>query len=415
MVLDLISHLRPGDHVAWPQGSGEPITLTHQLVQRSDEVQGLHVFFGTLMSETLTPDTVGALQLSSFGGLMNAGRLTRQGLVDVIPIRVSQVPRLIETGEIRVDVTLIQVAGPDPDGRYSLSLIGDYVHELIAAARVVIAEVNDQAPFTLGSTIVDRSQIDVLMPVSYPPLEIARRVPDAGSDAAEVARRIATLIPDGATVQLGIGGVIDALPEYLVGTSDLGLHTGVMGDAALELIESGVVTNRRKEIDTGQTVTGGFFGTARLYRWADCNDAVAVRGLDYTHSPAVLSAFSNFWSVNSAIEIDLSGQLNSEMMAGRYSGAVGGQLDFTNAAMASLRGRAIVGLPSTARGGSLSRISACLADGVVSSPRVDADLVVTEFGVADLRAASLRQRAERLIAIAHPDFRDQLREEWQRR
>jgi acyl-CoA hydrolase len=388
--------------------------LVRSLVERRHTIPDLHVFFGTLMSDTLVPECVDGLHLSSFGGLMKAGRLTRQGLVDVIAIRVSQVPRLIESGEIPVDVALIQLAGPNEQGRFSLSLIGDYVHEMIARARVVIAEVNDQAPFTLGSTLIDRSDIDVLVPVSYPPLEVERRIPASGSDLAEVARRIATLIPDRATLQMGIGGVIDALPEHLATKHDLGLHTGVMGDAALALIESGAISNRCKEIDVGQSVTGGFFGTSRLYRWAHRNDSVAVRRLDYTHSAKVLSSFARFWSINSAVEIDLTGQVNSEMISGRYSGGVGGQLDFVNAAMASRHGRSIIGLASTAVGGSVSRISARLADGVVSTARADVDLVVTEFGVADLRATSLRGRGERLIEISHPNFREQLREEWQR-
>jgi acetyl-CoA hydrolase len=172
--------------------------LVRRLVEQRGTLGGIHVFFGTLMSESLLPDSVDGLYLISFGGLMKAGRLTRRGLVDVIPIRVSQVPRLIESGEIPVDV---------------------------ARARVVIAEVNDQAPFTFGSRLIDRSSIDVLVPVSYPPVEVKRRVPAPGSDVAAVAQNIAGLIPDGATVQLGIGGVIDALPEYMAGINDLGLHT----------------------------------------------------------------------------------------------------------------------------------------------------------------------------------------------
>lgn len=413
--IDLTAYVRPGDHVAWPQGSAEPVTLSRRLVEQRHALTDVHVFFGTLLSDTLLPDGVDGLHLSSFGGLMKAGRLTREGLVDVIPIRVSQVGRLIESGEIPVDVALLQLAGPDDHGRYSVGLIGDYVHELIARARVVIAEVNAQAPFTLGSTSVEAGDIDVIVPVSYPPLTVARRIPEPGSALAQVAQHIAALIPDGATLQMGIGGVIDALPESLATKHDLGLHTGVMGDAALALIRSGVITNRLKEIDTGRTVTGGFFGSAPLYAWAHRNTSVQVRGLDYTHAAKVLARFDRFWSINASVEIDLTGQSNSETMSGRYSGGVGGQLDFVNAAIASPGGRSIVGLTSTAAGGTISRISARLADGVVSTARADVDLVVTEFGVADLRAASLRERAERLIGIAHPDFRNELRGQWRAR
>ena len=193
------------------RAAGEPVTLVRSLVAHRHEVDDLHVFFGTLMSETLVPDGVDGLHLTSFAGLMNAGRLTREGLVDLIPVRVSQVGRLIASGEISVDVALVQLAGPDHQGRYSVSLIGDYVHEMIARARVVIAEVNDQAPFTFGDTLVDGADLDVIVPVSYPPLEVERRIPAPDSEPAQIARRIAELIPDGATLQMGIGAVIDAV------------------------------------------------------------------------------------------------------------------------------------------------------------------------------------------------------------
>ena len=179
----------------------------------------------------------------------------------------------------------------------------------------------------------------------------------------------------------------------------------MISDATLSLIEAGVITNGRKEIDRGVTVTGALFGTQHLYDWADRQPAVELRPLAYTHDASVLARLASFFAVNGAIEVDLTGQINSEMVGGRHVGAVGGQLDFANAAMASPSGRSIVGLPSTAAHGRVSRITAGLGDGVVSTARADADLVVTEYGVADLRGATLRQRRERLIAIAHPDHR----------
>ena len=201
----------------------------------------------------------------------------------------------------------------------------------------------------------------------------------------------------------------DALGHHLHVKTDLGIHSGVIGDTTLSLMESGVVTNARKEIDSGLTVTGALFGTQRLYDWADRQPTLQLRPLAYTHDASVLANFSTFFAVNGAVEVDLTGQINSEMVGGRHVGAVGGQLDFANAAMASRHGRSIVGLPSTAAGGTVSRITARMTDSIVSTTRADADLIVTEFGIADLRGATVRQRRERLIAIAHPDHREALR------
>jgi len=410
MLLDLSGYIQPGDTVAWPQGSGEPLELTRELGLQHERLRDVTLFFGTLLSDTVTPAWADHYRLTSFGGLVNASRLTKRGLVDVRPIRVSQVPRLIETREIPVDVALISVAGPDEQGHYSMGLVPDYVRQLVRSARVVIAEVNAQAPFTYGDALT-AADLDVVVPVDYTPAQTPGQGAAPTAENIAVAERIAALVPDGATLQIGFGGVIDALGVALREKNDLGLHTGLVGDVARDLIERGVVTNKAKEIDPGVSVTGAVFGSADLYRWADRNPLLAMRGLDYTHHAGVLSRLDSLWAINAAIEVDLSGQLNSEVAAGSYIGAVGGQLEFATAACASRHGRSVIALPATAARGTVSRIVPRLADGVVSTARADVDLIVTEYGVADLRAASLAERRERLIAIAHPDFRDQLREE----
>ncbi len=408
-MIDLSPHVRPGDRVAWPQGSAEPLQLTSALVQHKDRLPGLEVFVGTLLSDVLTPETCEGIGVLGVGGLGRSSRLSRAGLMEILPIRMSAVPRLLATGGLRVDVAMLHLAGPDEQGRYSMACGADYVRELIGAARTVLAEVNDQAPFSLGDTIVQAHEIDAVFPVSYPPIQVPAAPAEPGSDTDTVAAMIAAQIPDGATLQTGIGSIGDALPRHLHDRSDLGIHSGVIGDTMLSLIEAGAVTNARKEIDRGLTVTGALFGTQRLYEWADRQQTLRMRPISYTHDPSVLAQLSSFFAVNGAIEVDLSGQINSEMVGGRHVGAVGGQLDFANAAMASRHGRSIVGLPSTAAGGTVSRITARMADGIASTARVDADLIITELGVADLRGATLRERRERLIAIAHPDHRQALR------
>jgi len=406
---DLADYLRAGDRIAWPQGAGEPLTLTRKLMAARHSVPGLSLFVGTLLSDTMTPDNCDGLTVHGVGGLGAGSKISSAGLMEILPIRMTAVPRLLTAGGLNVDVALLHLAGPDENGRYSMGCTADYVRELARCARTVIAEVNDRAPFTMGDTLLDSSEIDVVVPVSYPPIQVRPRPAAPDSATYAVARNIAALIPDGATLQTGIGSVVDALPKLLAGHNDLGIHAGVIGDATLGLIRSGVVTNARKEIDTGVTVTGALFGTDELYGWADHNPRVTLRPLTYTHSCTVLASFSSFWAINAAVEVDLTGQINSEVAGGRHLGAVGGQLDFANAAMASASGRSIVGLTSTAGNGTISRIRTHLPDGIVSTARADADIVVTEFGAADLRGATLRQRRERLIEIAHPDHRNALR------
>lgn len=406
--MDLTQYIRPGDLVAWPQGAGEPLQLTSALVEQRHRLPGLRVFVGTLLSETLTPDTCEGVEVLGVGGLAKSSMLSRAGLMEIMPIRMTAVPRMLEAGQLRVDVALLHLAGPDDQGRYSMACTADYVRELIGAARTVVAEVNDRAPFTLGDTLIDASDIDATLPVSYEPIQVAPSPAAPGSPTDAVAHAIAELVPDGATLQTGIGSIVDAFPAHLRDKNDLGIHSGVISDATLSLIEAGVVTNSRKEIDQGLTVTGALFGTQALYDWADRRPDVVLRPLAYTHDASVLARLASFYAVNGAVEVDLSGQINSEMVGGRHVGAVGGQLDFANAAMASKRGRSIVGLSSTASGGSISRITTRLADGVTSTARADADLIVTEYGIADLRGATVRQRRERLIAIAHPDHRAEL-------
>ena len=226
-----------------------------------------------------------------------------------------------------------------------------------------------------------------------------------------IATHVAPLIPDGATLQVGVGGTPDAVLAALRGHRDIGIHSGLVSDAMVDLVEAGVITNARKEIDAGITIAGVVFGTERVFRWADRNPSLHMKPVSYTHGPGVLSAFGSFFGVNSAIEVDLTGQINAEMVAGRHVGLIGGQGAYARAGISSAEGRSIIALPSTARGGEVSRIVARLGDGIVTTARGDADVFVTEHGVADLRGQPISERARRLVAIAHPDHREALERE----
>lgn len=403
--VDLRGVIRPGDTVLWGQGTGEPRTLTEALVRQRAELGGIRVFLGSMFSDTLEPGHADHLRFSGIGGMGANAALSRAGVLDVLPCHISAVPGLIESGRLPVDVMMVQVSEAGADGRHSLGLVADYVGAALARARTVVAEINDQVPRTCGAW-VEPGCFDVVVRSSRPPVMVADVEP--GPAEERIAALVASLVPDGAVVQLGVGSIAGPVGRALAGKRDLGIHAGVIGDWAADLMEAGAVTNSRKAVDTGRTVTGGLFGTRRLYDFAHDNPAIELRPLSYTHDPAVLGRLDGLVAINSAVEVDLGGQVNAETVNGVHVGAVGGQVDFVRAALASKGGRSVIALPSTAKGGRKSRIVLRPGDGVTTSARSDADTVVTEYGVADLRGATLSLRAERLIAVAHPAFREEL-------
>jgi acetyl-CoA hydrolase len=401
--IDLRQFIRPGDSVLVGQSTGEPRALVEALIEQRHDLAPLTVFVGSSYTGLLQPEHADAMRFVGFGSVGRTGTLVRAGVLELHPVHFGALPGLITSGRIPVDVVLAQLSAANHDGIHSLGLVTDYLAPAVSVAPVTVAEVNRRVPFTHGDTAVPAERVAAIVHDDRALIEVERRPPLPEDE--RIGALIAGLVPDGATIQFGIGGTPDAVLASLRGHRDLGVHSGIVSNACVELIEAGVVTNRRKEIDTGVTVTGNLLGTARLYEWADGNRALSMRSSAYTHDGTVLAALGSLYAVNSAVEVDLTGQINGESAAGRYVGLVGGQGAFARAALMSPGGRSIVAMPSTARDGTVSRIVARLADGIVSTPRADADLVVTEHGVADLRGATLRQRAERLVAVADPRHR----------
>jgi acyl-CoA hydrolase len=406
--LDLPRYLRPGDTVVVGQATGEPRALVEALIEQRHELAPLRVFVGASFVGLLRPEHADTFEFVGWGGVGRTAALTKAGALAILPVHIGSIPALIRNGRLRVDAVLAQVSAPDEQSQCSLGLVADYLQAALDQARVAIAEVNPRVPFTFGETLVPIERFAATVEDDRPLVVVERRAPLPEDEV--IARQIAELIPDGATIQFGVGGTPDAVLAELGDKHDLGVHSGLISDAVVDLVEGGVVTNRHKEIDPGLTVTGSLYGTERLYAWADRNPTLRMRSLAYTHEPRVLQRFGAFYAINSAIEVDLTGQINGESADHQYVGTVGGQGAFARAAITSPAGRSIVALPSTAKGGSRSRIVRRLDAGVVSTPRADADLVVTEHGVADLRGATLAERTERLIAIADPRHRDELRE-----
>jgi acyl-CoA hydrolase len=402
--LDLSLYLRRGDHIVFGQACGEPVALVEALIAQGRDIGDLSAFIATSFSGAFTLESADSFALSSMGAIGTLRSMTKVGKLSVIPIHVSQVGPMITAGVIGCDVAMIQVSPADADGNHSCGLISDYVRAAVDKARVVIAEVNAAVPFTPGE-MIPASAIDVAVHMSRPPVAVSPALISATDEA--IARHCAAYIGDGSVIQTGVGAVPDAILRLLGDRKDLGVHSGMLGDGLADLAEAGVLTNARKEIDTGVSINGALIGTQRLYDWADRNPAIRMCATSYTHDAAVLARLSRLVTINSALEVDLTGQVNAEQSGAAYLGGTGGQVDFVRAGSRSPGGRSIIALSATAKGGTLSKIVPTLS-GPVTTARSDVDVIVTEYGAAELKGQALAERTRRLIAIAHPDFREEL-------
>ena len=404
--LDLGAIVRPGDTVMWGQADAEPLPLTRALMAQRHAIGNFSVFLGVTYSDTLSVEYTDCIRFCAYCGSGGNRALAKAGKLDILPCHYSHLRELIAGGRLKVDVLLLQVAPANERGEYSLSIAHEYLIPALDAARVVIAEVNERAPWTYGERPLLEADFDYIVRTARAPLELVN--PQPGAAELAVARNAAALIEDGATLQFGLGALPDTILAELADRRDLGVHSGAIGDQVAVLMQAGVITNARKSIDRGVTTAGIMFGSRRLHDFAHRNPQLRFRSSSYTHGADVLARIERFTALNSAVEVDLSGQINAEVAAGVYVGAVGGAVDFLRAAHYSKGGLPIVALPSTA--GKHSRIVAELS-GPVSTPRSDAGLIVTEHGVADLRGAGLAERARRMLAIAHPDHRERLERE----
>jgi acyl-CoA hydrolase len=407
--LDLARIIRDGDHIVWGSGTGEPVSLIKQFLEQRHRIGRTSVFLGGISyTDTLKPEHADVVRFSGFGAMARLRGFCRAGALRVIPCHLSALCGYLDSGIIGSDVVFVKLSAPDQSGQHSFSLENDYLQAAMARARVVIAEINHELPWTFFDGVLDASRIDYAVHTSEPPIEVAPAT--FGAIEKQIAEHICNYIEDGSTIEIGIGAIPDAVLADVGDRRDLGIHSGLIGDRVAELMERGVITNARKPIDTGLTVCGSLRGTQRLYKFAHRNRAIRLFTFMHTHRAEILSQLGNFVAINSAIEVDLTGQINAEIASGVQVGGVGGQGDFLRGANLAARGHAIVAMPSTALEGKASRIIPRLS-GVVTTARSDADVIVTEFGAAELRGQPLDERARRMIAIAHPDFRESLERE----
>ncbi|WP_202033188.1 acetyl-CoA hydrolase/transferase family protein [Nocardioides sp. WS12] len=398
--------LNPGDGVWWGQGSAEPEPLVNQVLDAVDRVGPIRAFSGLTWNERLSGDLPEKLTVVSYGGLGQLRSLSKQGQLDVVPCHYSAIPRMFASGQLPNDVGLVQVSPPDSSGMVTLGTGVEYVADALRHTRTLIAEINHQMPRTTGGPRLPLSVFAAVIETDRP----LREAPSKPADDVEraIAANVAGIVDDGATLQIGVGSLPAAVLEALAGHAKLGFHSGMITDGVLTLVEKGVITGEEKEIDAGIAVTGAALCSTDGYnRLGDF--PVEFRPASYTHSPAVLSRLSSLISINSAIEVDLLGQVGAELARGVHIGAVGGQVDFSRAA-ALTGSRSIIALRSTVGSGEReqSTIVPTLASGVVTTARVDVDAVVTEHGVAMLTGCTVAERALRLIEVAAPQHRDQL-------
>lgn len=398
---DLRRWIRPGDTVAWGQGPAEPQILTRALAAQCNDLGPLRCFMGIGAHDTFSPEMSGPLEFLSYCGSGTNKRLGKT--LDIMPCSYSEITRLIRSKQLKIDVLLLKVSPRDELGRYSWGLACEYLAAARETARCVLAQVDPHSPWTYGERAMARDDFEFLVEGGEPWPE-RKNSPPNDADAG-IAHRIAGLVEDGATLQTGIGAIPDAALAALRGHRDLGLHTGAAGDGIVQLHESGALTNARKSMASGISVAGVLLGGAALAKFAHRNPQLHVRRTEYTHDPQVLAAQHKLVAINSAVEVDITGQVNAEVAGGRYVGAVGGGAEFLRGAHASRGGVPIIALPATA--GEQSRIVARLS-GPVSIARSDAGVIVTEYGVADLRGLSVSQRIEKMIGISAPAHRRQL-------
>src|SRR6266849_1729097 len=382
--LDLTEIIRPGDAVVWGQSAGEPLSLVEKLVEQRKEIGHARVFCAQSYTKTLKPEHADVLELTSYCAIGTRRDLARAGVLNIIPVQLSHIPEYFMDGIIPCDVVFLQVSPPNQKGEYSFGIANDFTQFAMQKARAVIAEVNDQMPWVYCDRTLTEKDFTHIVRTSRPLVE--HKASPIGPVEEAIAGNVGRYIDDGMTVQIGSGAIPDPI---------------------MELMQSGVMTNSRKPIDTGISIGGSLLGTQKLYDFGRMNPKIRLHTHTHIHNTAVLAQLGRYISINSAVEVDLTGAVGSEVAGGVYVGTVGGQVDFVRGSQLARGGRSVIAFPATAGNGKISKVVTHVT-GPITTARSDTDVVVTEYGAAELRGQTLKERARRMIAIAHPDFREAL-------
>ena len=406
--------IKSGHRVFLTGNVSVPQRLLAALVQNAPNLKDVEICQALTVgaADYVGPEMEGHLRVNSMFISTNIRKAVQEGRADFTPVLLSEFPLLFKRGILPVDVAVIHVSTPDEHGFCSLGVEVGLTKSAAESASVIIAEVNEKMPRTLGDSFIHVSKLTHIVPVNYPIPELVMAEEGESEIVQKIAGYVAGLIPDGATMQLGIGGIPDAVLKYLFDKKDLGIHTELFSDGVIDLVNAGVLTNARKSLHAGKIVAGFILGTKRLYQWVDDNPMIEMHPTEYVNDPFVIAQNERMVAINSAIEVDLTGQVCSDSIGPKLYSGVGGQLDFIYGASRSKNGVPIIALPSTAGmqdGTVLSKIVSMLKPGAgVVTTRNHVRFIVTEFGVADLYGKTIRQRAQALVNVAHPEFRDEL-------
>ncbi|MGZ6316865.1 MAG: acetyl-CoA hydrolase/transferase family protein [Anaerolineales bacterium] len=406
--------IKSGDRLFMTGNVSVPQKLLAALVKRAPELENVEICQALSVgpADYVNQAMEGHLRVNTVFISANVRKAVQEGRADFTPVLLSEVPLLFKNGVLPLDVALVHVSPPDEHGFCSFGVEVGLTKSPAESAKMIIAEVNEQMPRTLGDSFIHVSRLDCIVPVNYPVAELIMGGEGNDDISQKIASYIAELIPDGATMQMGIGGIPDAVLNFLGDKRDLGVHSEMFSDGVVRLVEKGVITNSRKSLHPGKIVVGFILGTQALYSWAHDNPVCEFHRQEYVNDPFVIAQNEKMVAINSAIEVDLTGQVCADSIGPKFYSGVGGQMDFIYGASRSKGGVPIIALPSTTTlrdGTTLSRITAMLKQGAgVVTSRNHVHYVVTEFGVAHLYGKTIRQRAQLLINIAHPDFRADL-------
>jgi acetyl-CoA hydrolase len=408
---EAVTHIKSGNRLFLTGNVSVPNKLLAALVDYAPNVEDVEIIQALTIGaqDYAAPDMEGHLRVNTIFVSANVRKAVQEGRADFTPVLLSEFPLLFKNNILPLDVALIHVSPPDEHGFCSLGVEVGLSKSAAESAKIVIAEVNQQMPRTLGDSFIHVSKLNYMVPVDYDLPELAMGEDGPNEVTKEIAGYCAELIPDEATMQMGIGAIPDAVLKHLFDKKDLGIHTELFSDGVIELVEAGVLTNARKTLHPGKIIAGFIIGTKRLYNWVNDNPLIEFHPTEYVNDPFVIAKNDRMVAINSALEVDLTGQVCADSIGTKMYSGVGGQLDFIYGASRSKDGVPIITLPSTAKGDQLSRIVSTLKPGAgVVTTRNHVRYIITEYGIADLYGKSFRQRAKALINISHPKFRDEL-------